>query len=59
MNSKPSGTTKMTEGSPLKHILLFAVPLFAGNIFQQIYGAVDTAGAGYNLGDDAIASRRG
>lgn len=56
MNSKPSGTTKMTEGSPLKHILLFAVPLFAGNIFQQIYSAVDTAVAGYNLGDKAIAA---
>lgn len=56
MNSKTSDAAKMTEGSPLKHILLFAVPLFVGNIFQQIYGAVDTAVAGYNLGDDAIAA---
>lgn len=56
MNAESSSTTKMTEGSPLKHILLFALPLFVGNIFQQVYGAVDTAVAGYNLGDKAIAA---
>ena len=27
----------MTVGSPLKKILWFAVPLFIGNIFQQVY----------------------
>lgn len=46
----------MTTGSPLKQILLFAVPLFIGNIFQQIYSMVDTMVAGYALGDQAIAS---
>ena len=46
----------MTQGSPAKLILAFAVPLFIGNIFQQIYSMVDTAVAGYCLGDGAIAA---
>lgn len=46
----------MTEGNPIKLILFFAVPLFIGNIFQQVYTMVDTMVAGYNLGDSAIAA---
>ena len=46
----------MTQGNPVKLILAFAVPLFIGNIFQQIYSMVDTAVAGYCLGDGAIAA---
>lgn len=46
----------MTQGSPIKLILAFAVPLFIGNIFQQVYSMVDTMVAGYNLGDNAIAA---
>ena len=46
----------MTEGNPIRLILLFAVPLFIGNIFQQVYSMVDTMIAGYNLGDSAIAA---
>lgn len=46
----------MTEGKPARLILTFAVPLFIGNIFQQIYSMVDTMVAGYNLGDNAIAA---
>ncbi|MCM1166479.1 MAG: MATE family efflux transporter [Lachnospiraceae bacterium] len=48
--------TDMTSGSPVRLILTFAVPLFIGNVFQQIYSMVDTMIAGYNLGDDAIAA---
>lgn len=46
----------MTTGNPIKLILLFAIPLFIGNIFQQIYNMVDTMVVGYALGDDAIAA---
>ena len=46
----------MTQGNSVKLILAFAVPLFIGNIFQQIYSMVDTAVAGYCLGDGAIAA---
>lgn len=46
----------MTQGNSIKLILAFTVPLFIGNIFQQIYSMVDTAVAGYCLGDSAIAA---
>jgi len=46
----------MTEGNPLRLILAFAVPLFIGNIFQQVYSMVDTMVVGYHLGDSAIAA---
>ncbi len=36
--------------------LAFAIPLFIGNVFQQIYNVADTMIAGYNLGDQAIAA---
>lgn len=46
----------MTTGDPKRLMLRFAVPLFIGNAFQQVYGIVDTMVAGYNLGDAAIAA---
>lgn len=46
----------MTTGSPLKLILLFALPLMAGNILQQLYTVVDTAVVGKGLGVDALAA---
>ncbi len=41
----PMGRRKsmdMTDGSIIKKILLFALPLLAGNLFQQLYNMVDT-----------------
>lgn len=49
-------TVDMTVGSPLKLILFFAIPMFVGNIFQQLYNIFDTMVAGYALGDDIIAA---
>lgn len=46
----------MTTGSAIKEIVLFAIPLLIGNVFQQFYSMVDTMVAGYNLGDAAIAA---
>ena len=40
----------MTKGSPAKLILLFAVPLMLGNIFQQLYTMVDTIVVGQVAG---------
>lgn len=48
--------TDMTTGNPLRRILVFALPILIGNIFQHVYGVVDTMVAGYNLGDGAIAA---
>lgn len=49
-------TMDMTVGNSLKLILRFSIPLFIGNLFQQIYSLVDTMVAGYHLGDSAIAA---
>ena len=46
----------MTNGNAVRMILTFAIPLFIGNIFQQVYSMVDTMVAGYCLGDQAIAA---
>ena len=46
----------MTRGSILRHILVFALPLLIGNLFQQLYNVVDTMVVGYRLGDQAIAA---
>lgn len=56
MNRTASKITDMTEGNPVRIILAFALPLFIGNIFQQIYSLADTMIAGHFLGDGAIAA---
>lgn len=48
--------TDMTKGSPLKHILLFSVPLLIGNIFQQLYNIADIVIVGRTLGVEALAA---
>ena len=46
----------MTEGSILKNLIWFAVPILIGNIFQQLYNVADTAIIGNLLGDNALAA---
>jgi len=46
----------MTKGSETKHIIVFAVPMFIGNIFQQLYNMVDAIVVGKFIGKDALAS---
>lgn len=46
----------MTEGTPIRLIMAFAIPLLIGNIFQQVYNLADTMIAGHYLGSDAIAA---
>ena len=47
----------MTKGSPAKLILLFAVPLMLGNIFQQLYTMVDTIVVGQVAGFSILISQ--
>jgi putative MATE family efflux protein len=47
---------KLTEGSPVKLILSFAIPLLFGNIFQLFYNLADTRIVGETLGENALAS---
>ena len=51
-----TSTLKMTEGSILKNLIYFAVPILIGNIFQQLYNVADTAIIGNILGDGAFAA---
>ncbi|MEG0469063.1 MATE family efflux transporter [Amedibacillus sp. YH-ame10] len=46
----------MTEGVIWKELLLFSVPLLLGNLFQQMYNAVDSIVVGQNLGAHALAA---
>ena len=49
-------TKNMTEGKPFALILTFALPLMAGNVFQQLYTVVDTMVVGKHLGVSALAA---
>ncbi|MBO5146808.1 MAG: MATE family efflux transporter [Lachnospiraceae bacterium] len=51
-----AATKDMTEGSPMKLILGFSVPLLFGYLFQQLYNVVDTMIVGRFLGVDALAA---
>ncbi|MEG2166156.1 MAG: MATE family efflux transporter [Ruthenibacterium sp.] len=51
-----SKTTDMTTGNPAKLILLFAMPLLAGNFLQQLYNMVDSLVVGRFVGTTALAA---
>ena len=53
---RASKVTNMTEGSPLKHILLFSLPMLVGNIFQQLYNLADSVIVGRLVGSNALAA---
>ena len=44
----------MTEGSSMKLIMKFSVPLLIGNLFQQVYSLVDSIVVGRHLGANAL-----
>ncbi len=46
----------MTEGSIRKKILLFAFPVFVGQMLQQLYNVVDSIVVGNVLGKEALAA---
>ena len=48
--------TDMTEGSPGKKIVAFAIPMLIGNIAQQLYNTVDSIVVGRYVGDNALAA---
>ena len=55
-HGRNNGTSVLTEGNPWRLLLVFSLPLMAGNIFQQMYTVVDTAVVGKALGVDALAA---
>ncbi len=53
---KTKSSTRMTEGPIWKRIIAFAIPLFLGNLFQQLYNTADSLIVGNFLGSDALAA---
>ena len=49
-------TGNLTEGKPLKTLFFFALPMLAGNLFQQLYNMVDSMVVGRFVGSDALAA---
>ena len=46
----------MTEGNPIRLILIFTVPLLIGNVFQQFYNIADVIIVGRFIGVHALAA---
>ena len=46
----------MTKGSAARLLLAFSIPLFFGNLFQQLYSMVDTIVVGRFVGVEALAA---
>lgn len=46
----------MTKGNPLSIIIRFTIPLFIGNVFQQLYNMCDTIIVGRYVGQNALAA---
>ena len=55
MNTAESKTL-MTSGPIWKKIILFALPLFLGNLFQQLYNTADSLIVGNFLDSNALAA---
>ena len=49
-------TQDLTKGSIVKAIILFSIPLLIGNLFQQLYNAVDSYVVGNYVGKVALAA---
>lgn len=53
---KNTGTNLMTEGKISSKIIRFALPIFWGNLFQQLYSLVDGLVVGNFVGMEALAA---
>jgi putative MATE family efflux protein len=48
--------TDLLSGNIIKSLLVFAIPMFLSNIFQQLYNTADMVIVGYFLGETSLAS---
>ena len=46
----------MTQGTPGKRIMEFAIPMLIGNVAQQLYSTADSIIVGHYVGDNALAA---
>ena len=56
MNLLAKRSMRMTEGNIWKQIILFAVPMLIGNLFQQLYNTVDSMVVGNYVSTQALAA---
>ena len=54
--AKQSSIQLMTKGSIAKQIIGYAIPIFIGYLFQQLYNTVDALIVGNFLGQNALAA---
>lgn len=48
--------TRLTEGSIMKKIIAFTLPIFIGNLFQQLYNTADSLIVGNFIDSNALAA---
>jgi len=48
--------TDLLSGNIVKSLLVFAIPMFLSNIFQQLYNTADVVIVGYYLGEASLAA---
>ncbi|WP_369525151.1 MATE family efflux transporter [Ileibacterium valens] len=56
MLNKVSQEISMTRGNIPQQMIAFAVPVFLGQLFQQLYNTVDSLIVGNLLGSNALAA---
>ena len=54
--SVPGGNVDLLHGPIFRNLILFMLPIFVSNLFQQLYNTVDTMIVGNVLGDTALAA---
>ena len=54
--SPKSKDKDMTQGSVVKHIITFSLPLLLGNVFQQLYNTVDAWVVGNYVSNEAYSA---
>lgn len=54
--STAASTVRLTEGDPKRVITAFAMPIFLGQLFQQLYNTADAWIVGRYLGKEALAA---
>ena len=56
MEKRKTTTRDMTQGNIVKQVLLFALPLMLGNVFQMLYNTVDSVVVGQFVSTQALAA---
>ena len=56
LTPKKGKDVDMTQGNIIRHLIIFALPLLVGNVFQQMYNMVDTWVVGRYVSNEAYAA---